>query len=106
MEVDMEAESGGGEHGHKGADSEKAIEEPDSGGGDDTKRPREGVCLCSFEMEEDEYDDEPLPNPLDCYRRCWIISYGTDGDSFEDRVSIRNHPPGHHGHHLLLLVLN
>ncbi|KAL5223131.1 hypothetical protein ABZP36_027844 [Zizania latifolia] len=87
MEVDMEAERGGGEEGHKRADPEKATEEPDSGGGGgDAKRPREGVHLRSFEMEEDEYDDEPLPNPLDSYRRSWISFYGDNGDSFEDET--------------------
>ncbi|KAG8077259.1 hypothetical protein GUJ93_ZPchr0007g4198 [Zizania palustris] len=84
MEVDMQAERGGGEHGHKRADPE----EPDSSVGvgvGDTKRPRDGVRLRSFEME-DEYDDEPPTNPLDGYRRYWIISYGAGGKSFEDET--------------------
>ncbi|KAG8077258.1 hypothetical protein GUJ93_ZPchr0007g4078 [Zizania palustris] len=85
MEVDMQAERGGGEHGHKRAD----LEEPDSSVGigvGDTNSPRDGVPLRSFEMEDEYDDDEPPTNPLDGYRRSWIISYGAGGNSFEDET--------------------
>lgn len=93
MEVDMEAEDASGELGHKKADLEKPTEEEraSNGGGDAAKTPSEDHhdrahrrAMAMEYDDEDEYYDEPLPNPLDAYRQSWARSYGTNGATFED----------------------